>query len=68
MSRIKCTIVFTSAENDEGREVDAVAVTCSKCGHETISWGQDEPSVKRCLALLNEECPKGENNFYVVDD
>jgi hypothetical protein len=43
-----------------------VTVTCEKCGLEMESFGTSEASVRRCLALLREECE--ENNFYTVDE
>ena len=27
--------------------------------------GTDDPSIKRCLALMREECPLGKWNWYV---
>ena len=33
--------------------------------HSTESYGTGDKSVKRCLALMRDECPMGENNFYV---
>lgn len=65
MSKISCDIDYSSDYNDNGNYVDCVIATCSKCGHETNSWGHGDTSVKRCLVLMNEECPKHENNFYV---
>jgi hypothetical protein len=55
-------------ETDEGRLVEGVEAICSKCGHATKSYGTDEPSRRRCLALLREECPLGQKNFYVDGD
>lgn len=65
MSKIKCEVEYSSQENDYGTYSECIVATCPKCGHETTSWGSSESSVKRCLVLLNEECPEGENNFYV---
>ncbi len=67
MAKIKCTIAFDSEENDYGTESPCVRVICSKCQHETTSFGDSDASVKRCLALLKEECPRGEKNFYVEE-
>lgn len=50
------------------REIEGVRARCSKCGHEVESFGTGEGSIKRCLALLREECPERERNFYVADD
>jgi hypothetical protein len=65
--RIGCEIDYTTLVNDDGYDVDGVTVACSRCGHQTESFGQSERSIKRCLVLMREECPKGENNFYVED-
>jgi hypothetical protein len=35
---------------------------------ETESYGTSEASVRRCLVMLREECPRGERNFYVDAD
>lgn len=67
MARVQCKVEETDLENDDGREVEGVIVTCLECGHQTESFGTSERSIKRCLALMCEECPEGENNFYVAD-
>jgi hypothetical protein len=72
--RVRCAIDDVELEGDlivrEGSPVmvDGVCATCSRCGHETESYGRSERSVRRCLVLLREECPMGESNFYVADD
>jgi len=47
--------------------VPGLRVTCPRCGHEVEVFGTDERSAKRGAVMLREECPRGENNFYVVD-
>lgn len=64
MARIKCDIEEITLEGDYG-EVPSVQATCSKCGHVTESYGTDDRSIRRCLALMHDECGCGENNFYV---
>lgn len=44
-----------------------VCATCSECDHETESFGTSDRSIKRCLVLMREECPLGEENFYVEE-
>ena len=66
--RVECEIEEVILENDEGRDVEGVQATCSKCDHQTESFGRSDKSVKRCLVLMREECPQGEDNFYVGDD
>ena len=67
MAKVKCDIYYTSEINDRGFDTDCVVLCCQKCDHETQSWGHGDASVKRCLALMNEECPLDENNFYVEE-
>ena len=56
--------------NDLGEVTHAAGVraTCNECGHETTSFGTGGDSRTRCLALLREECPMGESNWYVDED
>lgn len=64
MTKVTCSIDAITIENDSGIDVPSVAATCSRCGHTTESFGTSDYSIRRCLVLLNEECPNGENNFY----
>lgn len=66
--RVKCEVEFTQREDEYGKERDCVVVTCSRCGREEMSWGQGENSVKRCLALMRENCEEGEENFYIAEE
>ena len=66
--RVECEIEETTIENESGIEVDGVRATCSRCGNETESFGTSSASVRRCLVLMREECPLGENNFYVASE
>ena len=66
--RVACVVVTTYLEGDYA-EVEGVCATCPRCGHEVDSYGTSEASVRRCLAVLREECPNGEHNFHFdVDD
>lgn len=64
--RVECAIEETLLEGDYA-EVEGVTATCSRCDHETESFGTSDASIKRCLVLLREECPNGEQNFYVEE-
>ena len=66
--RVYAETAVVTLENDDGYEVDGICATCSRCGYETESYGTGQNSVRRCLVLLREECPNGENNFYVEED
>jgi len=63
MAKIQCQIDQIELDGDYG-SVMSVQATCSKCGHSTKSYGTGQSSINRCLALLNEGCPSGENNLY----
>lgn len=65
--RVECEVEEIDLENEKGRTQEGVKVKCSECGHETQSFGTSEKSIKRCLVLLKEECPRNERNFYVVE-
>jgi hypothetical protein len=64
LSRVLCDVEETSLQNSDGIQVDGVVVTCLKCGHCTESFGTSDASIKRCFALLREQCPNEEENFY----
>lgn len=66
--RVECEIFDTVLENDDGVQIDSVCATCTRCDHETESFGTSEASVKRCLVLMREECPNSEENFYVESE
>jgi len=66
MAKVVCEIEEVELEGDHG-PVDGIVARCTRCGHETESFGTSEASVRRCMALMREECPEGEDNFYVAD-
>ena len=68
MAKVTCEIEELELENETGHEVPAVIATCSRCGHETTSFGTGEASRKRCLALMGEQCPEDQENYYVEDN
>ena len=64
---VDCEVEYCSIEDEYGREVLGVRVTCNKCGHSEESFGQSEKSIKRCLYLLHENCPNNEDNWYEIE-
>ena len=66
--RVECEVEYTELENTSGREIQGVIVHCQRCSHSEQSFGQGDASVRRCLALLRENCPNGEENYYVNQD
>jgi hypothetical protein len=65
--KVSCTIDYMTLESDSGREIDSVEVTCKRCDHSTQSYGDGAASVRRCLVLLREECPRHEENYYAAE-
>lgn len=65
--KVECEIEDIELEGDHGGEIESIRAICSRCDHETESFGTSERSIKRCLILMREECPNGETNFYVSD-
>lgn len=68
MARVKVCIEEETLHNDDGRPIEGIVATCEECKHQTESYGTSPSSVRRCLALLREECPREEANFYVADN
>jgi hypothetical protein len=70
--RVRCEVENVELEGDFETSdgmlvlVPSVQARCLRCGHETESYGDSEASVRRCLVLMREECPRGERNFYVA--
>lgn len=65
--KVECEIEEVELEGDHANSVPGVRATCSRCDHETDSFGTSDRSIKRCLILMREECPNGESNFYASD-
>jgi hypothetical protein len=53
-------------ETEDGYQVEGVRAICTKCEHEVECPGTGRGSILRCCALLREECPLGEKNFYLA--
>jgi len=68
MAKVEVEIEEDVATNDNGNDVPCVRATCGRCGHEVMSYGTSNASRRRCLAVLHEECPNGERNYYVDID
>lgn len=66
--RVDVEIDQEEVENDDGRYIDGLRLTCSRCGHDVTVYGTSDRSAKRGAAMLAEECPNGERNYYDVDD
>lgn len=66
--KVICEVEETDLEGDDGRIIPGVIVRCSECDHEVQCYGVTERSVKRCLAMLHEQCPSGAENFYTTED
>ena len=65
---VPCSIETITLVNESDIEVEGVQATCADCLHETTSFGIGEASIRRCLALMREECPLGDSNWYVDED
>lgn len=65
--KVSTTIAYVDLDGDYN-SVEGVEVTCDRCGHSEESYGTGVSSLKRCALLLRENCPKGEINFYDVED
>ena len=67
MPEIPCDVEKVDINNEKDQPVPSICLTCTKCGHQTESYGQRGRSLRRCLAMMKEECPRDEKNFYTTD-
>jgi len=65
-ARVHVEIDHADVEGDYG-QVEGLCLVCARCGHEVEVAGTTGASARRGAALLREECPKGESNFYDVE-
>jgi hypothetical protein len=66
--RVECDVSYEDLESDDGlRTIPGVVVTCTECDHAEEAYGTTDRSIRRCLVLMRENCPEGEENFYVAD-
>jgi hypothetical protein len=65
----KVEVVFEEIELElEHRTVDGTLATYSRGDHTAESVGTGGGSYRRCLALMREECPRGEEYDHVDPD
>jgi len=64
---VEGVISYTTQVNDYNQEIDSVRITCKRCGHTSLTWGNHARAIARGLAALNQTCPAQEGNFYVED-
>jgi hypothetical protein len=64
--QITCEIEEIELDGDFG-SIPSVQATCSRCDHTTESYGTGGASIRRCLVVMREECPRGQENFYVAE-
>lgn len=64
--RVLCEVEYTDLENDSGRMVEGVVVTCTQCGEATESFGTGAASIRRCCMLLKEACDQ--RNYYYCEE
>jgi hypothetical protein len=66
MARVPVSVEEADVENDEGRMIPGVIVTCDRCGESVEVFGTEDDSIKRGCVMLREQC--GSRNFYVYDE
>ena len=64
---VTCLVDYTYAQNESGNDQECVIVECGECEHVEQSWGHGDKSVRRCLVLMGQHCPEGEENFYILE-
>ena len=68
MKKVECTLAQTIYRKHKAGRYDKTVVRCTECGHAQESSGSGDGSIRRCLAMLKQSCPRGERNFYEIRD
>ncbi len=61
--RVDVDVTEIELEGDH-TTIPGLAVECSRCGHVVEVYGTSGASERRGCAMLREDCPYGESNFY----
>ncbi len=64
--RVEVQVTDTTLEG-EYRDVDGLSGQCERCGHTVEVYGDSDASERALCVKMREECPEGENNFYVTN-
>ncbi len=65
--KVKCESEEIELDGDGEDLVESICVSCTRCQHAVEVFGRSDRSIRRGLVMLREECPNGEQNFYVCD-
>jgi hypothetical protein len=68
MATVRVTVEETEVENDSGRMIPGLKLTCSQCNHSVEVYGTHAQSARRGAMMLREECPEGGENYYKVEE
>jgi hypothetical protein len=63
--RVPCNIEERELESEHGPFM-GVVVTCSRCEAQVEAFGTGKTSIRRCFAMLHDDCD--EQNFYHDED
>lgn len=66
--RVYLEIEEIELEDERGRMVPSVRARCPECGATTESFGEGKASLRRCMALMRDECSCGGNLFFTCEE
>lgn len=64
MAEVAIEVGHTTLVAGNGRDVEGIVVTCTKCSHSVAVYGTSDEAVQQGTATLAEQCPRGEKNLY----
>lgn len=65
---VECDVEVVMLKGPRRTRIEGVEATCRRCGESMASFGTSDASVDRCLAMLGNSCPLGEDNIYIEAD
>jgi hypothetical protein len=66
--RVTVVTAKTTVKDGQGRKVEGIVLTCSRCGETVEVFGTSDASVKRGFVKLREACKETGRNFYVEEE
>jgi hypothetical protein len=66
--RVTVVTAKTTVKDAQGRKVDGIVLTCSRCGQTTEVFGTTDASLRRGFVKLREICQETGRHFYVEEE
>jgi hypothetical protein len=66
--RVPVATAKGTVKDGQGRKVEGITLTCSRCGRSTEVFGTSDASLRRGFVKLRENCEEKGRHFYVEEE